>query len=693
MQLKFNHLIKTIRQKWSTIPQKTWRTVLISVAAVLVGTTAITGIAGWIWVRSLDISKLSTPLPAPSYIYDKNGQQIAQLSTPSKIEPVTIDQISSYMKQAIVAVEDRRFYEHKGVDAYSITRALMRDLESGSLAEGGSTITQQLAKNLFLESDKTFTRKIREAGYAIKIDTLYNKDEVLSLYLNQIYFGEGAYGIEAASKKYFGKSASALTIEEAALLAALPKAPSTYSPIKHKTAAMERRNVVLGLMKEQNYITAQEYEVAVRKPITLKKAQGDEQKVKYSAYVDYVKDELLKVHGFTDKQLQAGGFRIYTELDPKVQDAADQVYARKELFPESKPDQLIQSGAVLLDHKTGSIRAIVGSRESGLLMGINYATDLKRQPGSSFKPIAVYGPALEKGYMTDSILFDGPLDIDGYKPKDWDGQYRNQVTMRDAIINSWNIPAVWLLNQLGVGTGVDFAKNLKVPLVEADKGLSLALGGLSEGVSPLDMAQAYAPFANLGVQNPTHAVTRVTTQNGSLLLEVKPDPKLVMKPETAYTMTLLLQEAVKFGTGRNAAMNRPAAGKTGTTQLPDTAEFAKIGSNGTKDAWFVGYTPELTAAIWLGYDKTDKDHYLTVSGGQVPATLFREMMTLLSKDAPVTAFEAPPGYVYPVQHKPEPQKKQEDDLDKLSDWLNQWFSGSEKEPSEKGKGKKKGHDD
>jgi len=620
-----------------------WRPILIGSGLLMLACLLIGGTAAAMWVRGLDVSKLERPLPEPTLIMDRSGQPASQLSS-SKIVPVPLEQIPLNLRNAIIAVEDRRFYEHAGIDVWSIFRALAVDLKSGSMAEGGSTLTQQLAKNMFLQSDKTISRKLKEAGYALKINLSYSKDEILELYLNSIYFGEGRWGVEGAAQEYFAKPVQQLTLEEAALLAALPKAPTTYSPAKNKDKALERRNLVLSLMKEQNFITDAAYKEASAKPIVLKQNSQESLKGKYPSYVDYVIQEAEDLYGFTEEQILTTGLRIYTYLDPKLQQTAQEVYAQDNLFPAGPGDQLIQSGAVFLDHHTGGIQALVGTRGPQVYRGFNHATQLKRQPGSSFKPLAVYGPALEQGYTPGSSLYDGPLDIAGYQPQDWDGQNRGHVSLQEAIVNSWNIPAVWLLNEIGLDEGLSFVRRAGIPLSQADRSLSMALGGLSEGVSPLQMAQAYSAIANLGVLQPAHAIAKVTTKDGIPLVEANPQPVQVTRPAVAYTLTLLLQEAVKSGTGQAASLGRPTAGKTGTTQLPDTAEFADIGKNGAKDAWFAGFTPELTAAVWLGYDQTDKTHYLTSGGGSVPSVLFKEIMSRALNGVPASEFPMPEEY-------------------------------------------------
>lgn len=596
-----------------------------------------------LWISSLDISKLQTPLPQPTFIYDQAGNKISELSS-SRIEPASLKAISEDMQDAIVAIEDKRFYTHRGVDVWAILRALARDLQTREFSEGGSTITQQLAKNLFLPSDKIISRKLKEAGYAIKIELTLSKAQILEAYLNQVYYGEGRWGIQEAAHFYFGKTAKELKLEEAALLAGIINGPSLYSPLSAKDKALERRNLVLANMLEQGYITSTEYEQAFAAPIALRKEGLDNLAGKYPTYVDYVIEEAISRYGFTQEQILSGGLQIYTELDSSVQDAAEEVYQNDKYFPAGKADQIVQSGIAIIDQSSGGIRGLVGARGKSTFRQFNHASQLKRQPGSAFKPLAVYGPALEGGHRPDALLYDAPLNIDGYSPKDWDSQTRGWVTMEEAISNSWNIPAVWLLNEIGIDTGRQFALKAGIPLQDNDKNLSLALGGLSEGVSPLAMAQAYSAFANQGVMKEAHAISKITLAGGHVLAEAQPKSTQLMSSHNAYTMTLLLQNVVKNGTGKNAAIgNRPVAGKTGSVELPPTSEFSGIGQ-GQKDVWFVGYTPELTAAIWMGYDTTDREHYLNTSGGAGPAVIFHEVLSRALAAKPVKGFTVPAGY-------------------------------------------------
>lgn len=642
------------------------------------------GAAGLLWVKSLDIDKLAIPIAAPTRIIDMNGKAASQISS-VKMEPVTLKEIPLVLQQAIVSVEDKRFFKHTGVDVLGILRAAFRNVKEGGTAEGGSTITQQLAKNVFLSGEKTLSRKMTEAAYALKIESSYDKEKILEMYLNQIYFGEGQWGIKRAAKKYFGKAPAELTLVESAMLAALPKAPSRYSPYRNKELTLDRRNLVLSLMREEDYITDAAYNKAISEPIRVidQAPKTNSLLGKYPSYTDAVIDEAIQKYGFTERQILAGNLKIYTQLDPNIQKAMETVYSNDSLFPASSTDQLVQSGAVILDPYTGGVRGIVGQRGEHVFRGFNHATQLERQPGSVFKPLMVYAPALGKGYKPSSILYDGPLDINGYKPRDWDNSTRGQVSLHEAVIKSWNIPAVWLLNEIGIQAGKTFVKHAGIPLEKEDNSLSLALGGLSKGVSPLQIAQAFSVFPNLGQLRPAHLIVQITDSQGDVLVEAEESISTVMSQENAYTMTELLQDVIKEGTGLKAALQRPTAGKTGTTQLPDIAEFNGI-EGGSKDAWFAGYSPELVVAVWMGYDATDRENYLTTSGGQYPAVLFKEMMTLALKDVPEASFKLPESII--ASRKAEADKKQQEDNDKDN-------KKNEKDDKKRNKEDERGKDD
>ena len=614
--------------------------ILIAVALII----GVVGIGLTMHIKDayqIDLSKLEEPLPKPTVIIDKNGDAASELSS-SRFTSVPLSKIPDELIHAIIAVEDQRFFDHWGVDVRGIIRSAWRNFRAGSVVQGGSTITQQLAKNLFFTSERTYTRKFNEIVTAYRIERQYSKEAILELYLNQIYFGEGTWGIQDAAKVYFGKDVQEITLSEAALLAALPKAPTHYSPFQNEQKAKERRNLVLLLLYEQNYLTKDDYEKAVNEEIILRDFELDGLRGKYPGYVDYVIEEAIHKYGFNEEYILTGGLHIFTQMDPVVQSAIEMTYRTNELFPNSTGDELVQSASVVIDPYTGGVRGLIGYRGSYVYRGFNRASQLKRQPGSAIKPLAVFAPALENGYKRNSMLIDEKSDFNGYSPRNFNDRYRGRVTLHDALVHSINVPAVALLHEMGVGVGVDFLQRSSIPLHRDDRNLSIALGGFTSGVSPLDMAQAFSMFPNLGSMKKAHAITRITSSTGEILLEVVEEDVQVMKPENAYTMTQILSDVVQEGTGKNAALNRPTAGKTGTTQLPSTAAFQGI--SGVRDAWFVGYSPELVTAVWVGYDKVDPNYVMESSGGNHPAKIFQAIMSNALQNTPISSFQIPKNY-------------------------------------------------
>ncbi|WP_211272983.1 transglycosylase domain-containing protein [Anaerobacillus alkalidiazotrophicus] len=612
----------------------------------------------------VDLSKLEEPLPKPSVIFDKNGEAASEL-TSARFTTVPLSQVPDELIHAIIAVEDQRFFDHWGVDLRGITRSAWRNFRAGSVVEGGSTITQQLAKNLFFTHDRTYDRKFREVVTAYRIERKYSKEAILELYLNQIYFGEGTWGIQNAAKIYFGKDVEEITISEAALLAALPKAPTHYSPFQNEQKAKERRDLVLFLLHQQNYIDETEYEQSVSEAIVLRDWEIDGLRGKYPSYVDYVIEEAIDKYGFSEEDILTGGLHIFTQMDPDVQSAIEITYENDELFPTQTGDQLVQSASVVIDPYSGGVRGLVGYRGKHVYRGFNRATQLKRQPGSAIKPLAVFAPALENGFKPTSMLIDQKTDFNGYSPRNYNDRYQGRVSLYNSLIHSINVPAVALLHEIGVGEGIDFLQKSNIPLHQDDRNLSLALGGFTKGVSPLEMAQAFGMFPNLGTMKKAHAITKITSSTGEILLEVEEEEVQVMKPENAYTMTRMLMGVVEEGTGKNAALGRPTAGKTGTTQLPNTGDFQ--GVNGVRDAWFVGYSPELVTAVWVGYDKVDPSHVMQSAGGNHPARIFQTIMSSALQDTVISPFLKPTNYreeVLKETKKKEQEKRKEKETDK-----------------------------
>lgn len=593
-----------------------------------------------------------------SFIYDANGDLVVKLHKSENRTSVELSAMPSHLIDAFIATEDIRFYQHFGVDIKRVFGAFVADIRNRSFSEGASTLTMQLVRSAILEDpEKKIERKIKEALLAIQVERHYTKDEILSFYLNEIYFGHGANGVQAAAQTYFGKDVGELTLGESAMLAGVVRNARIYSPFLNPENAIKIRNVVLNNMVRYNKITQAEADAAKEEPLQL----ADYNKNNLYAYpwfTDYVIDQagdLLEAAGLDSSLLYTGGYKIYSTLDPKIQKAAEDAYNDESFFPKSTTSDPIQSAMAVMDPKTGAVKALIGGREHQTKRGLNRATDIKRQPGSSIKPVAVYGPALEQGFSPSSVVDDVPTTFGSasnpYKPTNYDGKYRGLITMREAVQYSVNVPAVKFLSIIGVSEGFSFAKKLGLPLDDKnDKNLSLALGGLTRGVSPLDLTAAYAAFDNQGVYIEPYVITKIVDRNGTTIVDVTPKKTVAMKEQTAYLMTDMLKTVVDAGTGTRAKLNRPVAGKTGTTQLPDKPIFNSVRGNSNKDAWFAGYTPELVGVVWMGYDEdVDKDgkpNYLRqVYGGQYPARIWKSVMEKSLQGVPVKAFVMPPGIV------------------------------------------------
>ncbi|WP_338551527.1 PBP1A family penicillin-binding protein [Paenibacillus sp. KS-LC4] len=580
-----------------------------------------------------------------SIVYDANGDEISRLSTAGENREIAeYDEIPKEMMNALVATEDQRFYEHSGIDFFAIGRALVKDVIARSAVEGGSTITQQLAKNMFLSSDKTLFRKATEASIAVALENNKTKEEILTLYLNRIYFGKGVYGVKGAAKYYFNSELKDLKLWQMATLAGMPKAPSRYNPVNDPEGSKVRRGVVLQLMYDQGYITKDEMDEAKAVDYVTPPSVEQSKDEPYKAFVDYAVEEALRVMpDMTETDLRIGGYRIYTTLNPTAQTVVEKEFADDSNFEESVDDKKVQGAMVIIDHRDGAIQAIAGGRDYER-KGLN-RVELPRQPGSAFKPITSYGPALETGqYFPWTVLKNDKTCFGNYCPKDSRGA--TPITMQDAVKHSRNLPAVWTLNEIGVSNGVKFATKLGFKLSDQDRNLAIALGGLTEGVTPLQMATAYSAFANNGQTVDSHTIREITTSSNTAVYTYKaPSAEQVMNPDSAWYMTEMLQTVVQSGgTGTGAAIDRPVAGKTGTTQhgIPG------FNSSANRDAWFVGYTPEWTAAVWMGYDRTDEQHVLKKSSAQ-SAAMFSKVMKQAMADIPKSSFKKPEGVKEPVK--------------------------------------------
>lgn len=607
--------------------------ILLLVLVVVIGG----GISiGLVFASVKDMPALSPEMlesGASTMIYDKDGKLITQIGIRNSV-PVDIKEVPEQVKNAFLSIEDPGFYKHHGISIRGIARAAVNDIISGSRGEGGSTITQQLVRISMLSPEKTLKRKIQEAVLAIQVERRYTKDEILEMYLNNVYLGEGAYGIQAASQTYFAKKIDKLELDEAALLGGLPQAPSAYSPFNDPKAAIARRNDVLNSMVKNKCITADEAEKAKGKELKLETKEVASRQYPYPYFLDYITDELIEKYG--EDEFYKGGLKVYTTMDPDIQLIAETAMARTANFPASNPDEngMLQpeGAAVVLDPSTGYIRAMVGGREHTQRRQWNRSTHTARQPGSAFKPIAAYGPAIEyKGLGPASVVDDIPVSYGSYAPRNFDGRYRGLITLRTALTNSINVAAVKVMvDYVGIENAIKFASNLGIKLDSSAHGASMALGGLDKGVTPLQMASAYGAFANMGTYIEPIAILKVEKTDGVVLEQTIPKQTQVMKPTTAYLVTDMMKSVVERGTGTGAQIGRPAAGKTGTTDEG-------------KDLWFVGYTPELVTAVWIGYDQPTA--MPQAYGGTYPTRIWQEIMSKALSDVPVRSFSMPSGIV------------------------------------------------
>lgn len=513
------------------------------------------------------------------------------------------------MQEAVISTEDRTFYTNPGFSIKGMARAFVSLLiHHGNIAGGGSTLTQQLAKNAILTQQQTFSRKLEELFFAIEINHVYSKKDILTMYLNNAYFGNGVWGVQDASHKYFGKDASDLTVGEAATLAGMLRNPSYYNPIDHMTNALSRRNVVLGLMVQNKKLSASSCKIAQSESLSLKDNYTQDDGYKYPYFFDAVVDEAISKYGLTEEDVMNKGLKIYTTLNTDYQSAMQDSFDSSANFPASASDGTkVQGASVAVDPKSGAVRAIVGGRGEHVFRGYNRATQMKRQPGSSIKPLAVYTPALQNGYHYDSELSDKlqTFGSNKYEPHNVDNQYSNSIPMYQAIAQSKNVAAVWLLDKIGVAKGVQAMQNFGIKVAKRDRNLALALGGLSTGVSPLQMAKAYSAFANNGnLPNNAYFITKIEDASGNVIAQnSNTGSHRIMSQSVAKEMTSMLLGVFTSGTAQSAQPSGyQVAGKTGSTEVS--------WAYGTKDQWIVGYTPDVVVATWVGFDKTDQNHYM-----------------------------------------------------------------------------------
>ena len=545
-----------------------------------------------------------------THIYDIKGNEIAVVHAEEDREPTTIDKVPNHLKNAFLAVEDARFYQHIGIDVRGIMRALWENIRHQSVMEGGSTITQQLARNYYLTQEQSYHRKIQEMFLALKIEHRHTKDEILELYLNQIYFGRGAYGVQAASKAYFGKNVEDLDLNECAMLAGIPKSPNYYSPMDNMEAAQERKAVVLNQMAKYGYISASTAQKTAAEGVHLAKPVPKEGKANY--FVDYVIQTMIDKYGADG--LYKGGLKIYTTLDMDAQQAAEEAMKNLPEMKDANGLKQPQGALVAIDPHTGYIKAMVGGRGTDMF---NRAALAERQPGSAFKPF-VFAAALESGYTPSTVVDDSPLNIYGWSPQNYNRGFSGSVPLQYACEQSLNVATVRVAQDVGIDKAINLAREMGISTIvmEGDKNdvnLSTALGGMTKGVTPLELTSAYCTFANKGRYVKHTAIAKVLDRNGNVL-EAYPMPdktKQVLKEKTADYLNTMLRGVVARGTGTAANINETVAGKTGTT-------------SDYHDAWFVGYVPDLVVGVWIGCD--DNQQMGTMTGGTLPAHIWTIFM-------------------------------------------------------------------
>lgn len=608
------------KNKNSSVKRFFWITMLLSILIV-----AGAG-CGFISATMSNLPDVENVQPAASsQIYDVHGNLLTTVHSTENRLPVPISEVPKSLQNAFVATEDARFYSHHGIDPVGILRAVWVNIARSGVSEGGSTITQQLARNAFLSQDRTLKRKVSEALLALRIEQRYTKQEILEMYMNQIYFGQGAYGVQAASKVYFGKDVQDLSLAQASILAGLPQSPNYFSPFNDLEASKKRQAIVLGQMVKYNYITQAQADEAKEADLELIAKQDATASTDTNAsyFINYVIAQVSEKYG--DDAIYKDGLKIYTTIDMDSQNAA--VRAMGDLptfYTDQNGLQQPQGALVAVNPHNGYIVAMVGGRGND---SFNRATQARRQPGSSFKPF-VYLAAIQQGMTPGTIIDDSPVDFNGWKPQNYERSYFGQVPLRYALQHSLNVATVKLADDIGMRKILNLAKDMGITsLTDSDNNLAAALGGLTHGVSPIEMATAYSVLANGGLKiNPT-AITKIIDRNGQVLEEFSVDEKRVIEEKDAAIITSMLESVIQGGTGGNAAIGRPAAGKTGTT-------------DDSKDAWFIGYTPDLVAAVWMG-DDFGVETLNSTTGGTIPAMIWHDFMNQALANTPVSNFNVP----------------------------------------------------
>lgn len=599
-----------------------WRRFHLTKILLIIGLgfSLLTGGYLFYLAKTTNVKDLQNALKATTIIYDKNGDQAGSL-TGQKGTYVELDAISENLQNAVVATEDRSFYKNSGINYGRFFLAILTLGRSG----GGSTITQQLAKNAYLSQDQTVERKAKEFFLALEINKKYSKKEILTMYLNNAYFGNGVWGIEDASKKYFGVSASQLSLDQSAVLAGMLKGPEIYNPLYSVENATNRRNTVLQNMVAAGYIdqaTADQSAAVDIHGQLVDAYEGKSEDYRYPSYFDAVINEAVNEYGLTEEDIVKNGYRIYTELDQNYQASMQVIYDNTALFPVAEDGTRAESGSVALDPKTGGVRALVGrvgSDQNPGFRSYNYATQAARSPGSTIKPLVVYSPAVAAGWSTNKELDNSTTRYGSYEVNNYAGiQSSPTVPMYQALAESLNLPAVATANELGLNTVFEYGKKFGLNMDKVDKSLAVALGA-GVTTNPMQMAQAYGTFANGGVMNDAHLITKIENASGQVVKSHSQKSTRVLSGSTTDKMTNMMLGTFSNGTGVNAApYGYTMAGKTGTTETSFNKDLSG-------DQWVIGYTPDVVISQWLGFPTTDENHYLTDSSAGTASEIFRNV--------------------------------------------------------------------
>ena len=628
---------KSRRKSHSQHPiRRFWRKYHLTKIFLLIGLTFSLIVGGYLFyiAKTTNVADLQNALKATTIIYDKDGNQAGSL-TGQKGTYVELDAISENLQNAVVATEDRSFYKNSGINYGRFFLAILTAGRSG----GGSTITQQLAKNAYLSQDQTVERKAKEFFLALEINKKYSKKEILTMYLNNAYFGNGVWGIEDASKKYFGVSASELTLDQSAVLAGMLKGPEIYNPLYSVENATNRRNTVLQNMVAAGYIdqaTADQSAAVDIHGQLVDAYEGKSEDYRYPSYFDAVINEAVNEYGLTEEDIIKNGYRIYTEMDQNYQASMQVIYDNVDLFPVAEDGTRAESGSVALDPKTGGVRAIVGrvaSDQDAGFRSYNYATQSARSPGSTIKPLVVYSPAVANGWSTNKELDNTTKVYGSYTVDNYGGiQGSPTVPMYQALAESLNLPAVATANELGLNTVFDYGKKFGLNMDNVDKSLGVALGS-GVTTNPLQMAQAYGTFANDGVMNDAHLITKIENASGQVVKSHSQKSKRVLSSSANKKMTNMMLGTFTNGTGVNAApYGYTMAGKTGTTETDFNPDLSG-------DQWVIGYTPDVVISQWLGFPKTDETHYLTGTSAETASVIFRNVANSVLPYTEGTSFD------------------------------------------------------